>query len=71
MKKRGRKPGQTILDRAKKEVAGFADMYARLEQKIKLSGMSPGTLVNYGRCIAKISLHHKAIPMEGRHYYCL
>ena len=47
----------TIIDRAKSEVNGFASMYARLEQKVVLGGLSSSTLTNYGRCIARISLH--------------
>ena len=34
-------------------------MFKKLEQKVILGGMSPSTLFNYGRCIAKISLHFK------------
>ncbi len=32
-------------------------MYARLEQKVQLGGLSESTLKHYGRCIAKISVH--------------
>ena len=39
-------------------------MYERLEQKVVLSGLSESTLLNYGRCIAKISLHFKCIPTQ-------
>jgi site-specific recombinase XerD len=49
----------TIIDRAKNEVNGFNSMYEKLEQKVILGGMSQSTLFNYGRCIAKISLHFK------------
>ena len=48
-----------IIDRAKNEVNGFNSMYEKLEQKVILGGMSQSTLINYGRCIAKISLHFK------------
>ncbi len=47
----------TIIDRAKNEVEGFSTMYTKLEQKVTLGGLSESTLGNYGRCIAKISLH--------------
>ena len=46
-----------IIDRAKVEVNGFTPMFEKLEQKVLLGGMSNSTLLNYGRCIAKISLH--------------
>jgi hypothetical protein len=37
----------------KAEVEGFSTMYAKLEQKVVLGGISESTLTNYGRCIAK------------------
>ena len=42
-----------IIDRAKNEVTGFTPMFAKLEQKVILGGMSNATLINYGRPIAK------------------
>ena len=54
----------TVIDRAKESVIGFDVMYAKLEQKVALGGLSSSTLTNYGRCIAKISLHFKCIPIE-------
>lgn len=54
MKKR---PNSTIIQKAKSQVRGFSAMYQRLEQKVALGGLSDSTLNNYGRCIAKISLH--------------
>ena len=50
-----------IIDRAKKEVTGFSTMFAKLEQKVTPAGLSQSTLVNYGRCTAKISLYFKRI----------
>jgi len=50
-----------IIDRAKNEVTGFSSMYEKLEQKVVLGGLSNSTLLNYGRCIAKISLHFKCV----------
>ena len=55
---------RTVIDRAKQEVTGFEAMYASLEQKVQLGGMSASTLHNYGRCIAKIALHFKRLPTE-------
>ena len=54
----------TIIDRAKKEVYGFSTMFSKLEQKVTLGGLSESTLINYGRCIAKISLHFNTIAVE-------
>ena len=54
----------TVIDRAKQEVTGFEGMYASLEQKVQLGGMSASTLQNYGRCIAKIALHFKCLPTK-------
>jgi site-specific recombinase XerD len=53
-----------IIDLAKSEVIGFIPMYQRLEQKVILGGLSNSTLLNYGRCIAKISLHFKRPAIE-------
>lgn len=55
-----------LIESAKAEVTGFSAMYAKLEQKVMLGGLSQSTLINYGRCIAKISLyfHQPAITLE-------
>jgi site-specific recombinase XerD len=55
-----------FVERAKNQVTGFTKMYELLEQKVILGGLSPSTLTNYGRCIARISLHFKtpAIYLE-------
>lgn len=53
-----------LIDLAKNEVTGFRSMYEKLEQKVILGGMSNSTLVNYGRCIAKISLHFKCVAIK-------
>ena len=52
------------IDRAKNEVTGFSSMFDVLEQKMVLGGMSPATLMNYGRCIARISLHYSTPAIE-------
>jgi site-specific recombinase XerD len=59
-----KKKMSTIVDRAKKEVTGFSTMYAKLEQKVTLGGLSESTLMNYGRCIAKISLYFKQVAIN-------
>ena len=39
-------------------------MYGKLEEKVKLNGYSPSTLHNYSRCIARIALHFKCLPLD-------
>ena len=60
----GRTKGITVINAAKKTVQGFEQMYAQLQQKVELGGLSASTLNNYGRCIAKIALHFKSLPTE-------
>lgn len=55
---------QTIIDRARREVPEFTDMYQKLERKVILSGLSRSTLYNYGRSIAKIALYFGKVPLE-------
>jgi site-specific recombinase XerD len=52
------------IDAAKSQINGFAKMYQTLEQKVVLGGLSNSTLINYGRCIAKISLHFKQVAID-------
>ena len=59
MEKRG-----IIIDRAKTKVNGLPTMFSRLEQKIVLGGLSESSLKNYGRYIARISLHFNRIPIQ-------
>ncbi len=58
------KKSSRIIDKAKREVTEFATMFQRLEQKVLLGGLSNSTLQNYGRCIAKMSIHFKSIPTQ-------
>ena len=53
-----------LIRQAKEEIEGFRAMYELLEQKVILGGLSSSTLVNYGRPIARISLHFKAPAVE-------
>lgn len=53
-----------LIKRAKNEVLDFKEMFEKLEQKVILGGLSNSTLLNYGRCIAKISLYYKKVPIE-------
>jgi site-specific recombinase XerD len=56
------KKRNTIIERAKAQIDGFADMYALLEQKVVLGGLSESTLSNYGRCIARIAMYFHQVP---------
>ena len=60
----GRTKSITVINTAKKTVQGFEQLYAQLQQKVELGGLSASTLNNYGRCIAKIALHFKTLPTE-------
>lgn len=51
-----------MILRAKNEVEGFAKLFSQLEQKVLLGGLSKSTLLNYGRCLAKLALFYKRIP---------
>lgn len=62
--KKSKRTSQTIIEKAKLEVKGFRSMYAKLEQKVQLGGLSDSTLTNYGRCIAKISVHFQCPANE-------
>jgi site-specific recombinase XerD len=52
------------VSRACTQVAGFQELYYRLERKIVLSGRSMGTLKDYGRQIAQVALHFNRLPTE-------
>jgi len=62
-KKGGRPTGlnraKTIVERAKREVPGFTEHYAKFEQQTVIGGYSTSTIFNYSRAVAKISLHFK------------
>lgn len=51
-----------MINRARNQVSEFDQMWRKLEQAIIIGGHSPSTLVNYGRCIAKIALHFNLVP---------
>ena len=52
------------MEIACREVAGFSDVYAKLEQKVILSSQSKSTFTNYGRKLAHLCLHFNALPHE-------
>lgn len=53
-----------MIQRARDQVSGFDQMWLKLEQSIIIGGHSPSTLINYGRCIAKIALHFNIVPIR-------
>lgn len=54
----------TLVARACLNVAGFTELYNRLEKKIVISGKSLSTLKSYGRHIAHMALHFNCLPTE-------
>lgn len=48
---------KTIVERAKREVPGFSEHYARFERQTTINGYAASTIFNYSRAVAKISLH--------------
>jgi site-specific recombinase XerD len=52
------------VSRACAQVAGFQELYHRLERKIVLSGRSLSTLKDYSRQIAQIALHFNRLPTQ-------
>ena len=48
---------KTIVERAKREVPGFVEYYAKFEQHPPINGYAPSTIFNYSRAVAKISLY--------------
>lgn len=55
--------GTTLIDRACREVPGFHRMYEKLSKKITIADYSKSTLINYGRAVARISLHFNKLPL--------
>lgn len=52
----------TLVARACLNVAGFTELYNRLEKKMVLSGKSLSTLKNYSRHMAHLALHYDCLP---------
>jgi hypothetical protein len=48
---------KTIVERAKREVPGFAEHYLKFEEQTPIGGYAASTIFNYSRAVAKISLH--------------
>lgn len=50
---------KTLIEKAKREVPGFTEHFAKFEEQMVIGGYSISTLYNYSRAVAKISLHFK------------
>lgn len=59
-----RKKSFTIVEQAIHQVRGFRSLYQDLDDKVRLSGQSLGTLINYGRKLAQLSLHFGKLPQH-------
>ena len=60
----GRTQGVSLVERAKNEVPGFAELLHKVERRMTLSGNSLKTLVCYGRSLAQMALHFGRSPVE-------
>ena len=50
---------KTLIEKAKREVPGFTEHFAKFEEQMVIGGYSVSTLYNYSRAVAKISLYFK------------
>ena len=50
---------KTLIEKAKREVPGFKNHFAKFEEQMVIGGYSTSTLYNYSRAVAKISLYFK------------
>jgi len=54
----------TLVDQACHEIRGFRNLYQQLDDKVRLSGQSIHTLINYSRKLAQLSLHFGKLPQH-------
>jgi hypothetical protein len=54
----------TMVGRAIAEVKGFKELYQEFEDKVIISGHSPGALENYSRKVAEVCLHFDRLPQD-------
>jgi hypothetical protein len=65
MKTTARSPrSTTLVAQACANVQGFDDLFKRLKRRMKTSGRSDSTLLNYTRHLAQMALHFNALPSE-------
>ena len=58
---------KTLIEKAKREVPGFVEHFAKFEQQMVIGGYSSSTLYNYSRSVARISLHFKKSLLDLDH----
>jgi site-specific recombinase XerD len=57
-----KKKSLTVVEQACHQIHGFRKLYEELDDKIRLSGQSESTLINYSRQLAQLSLHFGKLP---------
>ncbi len=55
---------RTLIEQACTKVPEFQSFFDKMHTQIKLNGQSASTLQNYGKCLAKMSLHFGCIPLH-------
>ncbi|MBN4081524.1 tyrosine-type recombinase/integrase [bacterium AH-315-C07] len=55
---------KTLVEKAKREVPGFKEHFAKFEEQVTIGGYSVSTLFSYSRAVARISLHFKKSLLE-------
>ena len=55
---------KTLIERAKREVPGFAEHIGKFEHQITIKSYSESTVFSYSRAIAQISLYFKKSPLD-------
>ena len=55
---------KTLIERAKREVPGFAEHVGKFEHQITIKSYSESTVFSYSRSIAQISLYFKKSPLD-------
>lgn len=55
---------KTLIERAKREVPGFAAHIGKFEEQITIKSYSESTVFSYSRSIAQISLYFKKSPLD-------
>lgn len=58
------KKKENLIQTACSNVAGFAELLAKFEQKVVVAGKSKSTLSNYARHLAKLAIHFNELPTQ-------
>jgi len=58
------KKNDGIVQRACNEINGFRELFEELDDRVRLSDQSSGTLVSYSRKLALLSLHFGKLPQD-------